>query len=218
MSGAPPTGAAHTTGRENQLDDTIARNYPLSIRVGSRDITIREMRPADKAGVLAFARSLPEHDLLFLRRDITQEPAVDAWLQEIAEGVISTVLAFNGSTVVGYGTIHRETLRWKAHVAELRVMVAESMRGKGLGRILTQESFAIALGLGIEKMIAQMTLDQKGAIATFEGLGFRPEALLRDHVRDRDGNKHDLLVLSHEVARFEAQMAAFGMAEAFGGL
>jgi RimJ/RimL family protein N-acetyltransferase len=82
--------------------------------------------------------------------------------------------------------------------------------------LLTQEAFANALGLGIEKMVAQMTLDQKGAIATFEGLGFRPEALLRDHVKDREGRTHDLLVLSHDVARFEAQRAAYGVADALG--
>ena len=87
------------------------------------------------------------------------------------------------------------------------------MRGKGLGR-LTQEAFALALELGIEKMVAQMTVDQKGAIAVFEGMGFRPEALLRDHVKDRERKKHDLLVLSHDVARFQSQMDAYGVGEA----
>ena len=80
--------------------------------------------------------------------------------------------------------------------------------------LLTQEAFALALELGIEKMVAQMTVDQKGAIAVFEGMGFRPEALLRDHVKDREGKKHDLLVLSHDVARFESQMDAYGVSEA----
>jgi L-amino acid N-acyltransferase YncA len=174
------------------------------------------MAAADKAGILAFARALPEHDLLFLRRDITEEAAVDDWVAEVASGEITTVLALLGSEVVGYGTINRNHLRWSAHVAELRVLVAESMRGKGLGRILTQEAFAIALESGIEKIVAQMTLDQKGAISTFEGIGFRPEALLRDQVKDRHGNKHDLLVLTHEVARFEAQRRAYGVSEAFG--
>jgi L-amino acid N-acyltransferase YncA len=174
------------------------------------------MNAADKPGVLAFARKLPEHDLLFLRRDISQEPAVDDWIAELKSGEIVTILATEKDAVVGYATIHRSLLRWTAHVAELRVMVAESIRGVGLGRILTQEAFAIALGAGIEKMVAQMTLDQKGAIATFEGLGFRPEALLRDQVKDRQGNKHDLLVLSHEVARFESQRAAYGVAQVFG--
>jgi L-amino acid N-acyltransferase YncA len=97
------------------------------------------------------------------------------------------------------------------------VLVSEAMRGKGLGRLLTQEAFAVALGLGIEKMIAQMTLDQKGAIAVFEGMGFHPEALLRDHVKDREGTKHDLLVLSRDVVKFMAQMDAYGVSEALTG-
>jgi hypothetical protein len=34
-----------------------------------------------------------------------------------------------------------------------------------------------------------MTVDQQAAIALFESLGFKAEALLRDHVRDVDGKK-----------------------------
>ena len=191
------------------------RTYPETRRIGGRDVTLRYMAADDKAAVLKFARSLPEHDLLFLRRDITQDAALDDWVADISDGIITTVLALADEEVVGYATINRNRLRWSAHVAELRVMISEGLRGRGLGRILTQEAFAIALESGIEKMVAQMTLDQKGAIATFEGIGFRPEALLRDHVKDREGNKHDLLMLSHEVARFEAQRAAYGVGEAF---
>jgi RimJ/RimL family protein N-acetyltransferase len=60
-----------------------------------------------------------------------------------------------------------------------------------------------------------MTLDQKGAIAVFEELGFRPEALLRDHVRDGDGVKHDITILGHDVERFHAQMEAYGLTDLF---
>ncbi len=192
------------------------RSYPTTHDLGGATVTLRLMTRDDRDGVLAFARALPEHDLLFLRRDITQPEAVDDWIAEIERGEILTFLALADGEVIGYATIHRNTLRWAAHVAELRVTVAEAWRGKGLGRLLTQEAFANALGLGIEKMLAQMTLDQKGAIATFEGLGFRPEALLRDQVKDREGKKHDLLVLSHDVARFEATRSAYGVAEALG--
>ena len=191
------------------------RKYPSKITIGGRNVTLRYMSATDKAGVLTFARALPEHDLLFLRRDITEDREVDAWIEDIDAGIVKSVLAVEGSAIVGYGTVHRNDLRWSSHVAELRVMVAESMRGKGLGRVLTQEAFAVALEEGIEKMMAQMTLDQKGAITTFEGLGFRPEALLRDHVKDRQGNLHDLLVLSHDVATFERTRAAYGVGQAF---
>ncbi len=192
------------------------RKYPETRRIDTREVTLRYMSAGDRAAMLAFARSLPEHDLLFLRRDITEEPAIDEWVRDIADGVVTTILATEGNTILGYATVHRNRLKWSAHVAELRVMISETVRGHGIGGVLTQEAFAIALAEGIEKMVAQMTLDQKGAIATFEGLGFRPEALLRDHVKDRDGNKHDLLVLSHEVASFEAQRTAYGVSQAFG--
>ena len=69
------------------------------------------------------------------------------------------------------------------------------VRGQGVGRALSQEIFALALGAGLEKLVAQMTVDQTGAIAIFEGLGFKAEALLRDHVRDKAGKKHDIVVL-----------------------
>ena len=68
---------------------------------------------------------------------------------------------------------------------------------------------------GAAKLVAYMTPDQRGAITLFEEAGFRAEALLRDHVRDRDGRKHDLVVLSHDVERVRARHAAFGLNDAF---
>jgi L-amino acid N-acyltransferase YncA len=183
--------------------------YPKTLHTGGTDITFRLMTLHDREAVLDFARALPQHDLMFLRRDISEDAGIDAWLHELEIGEATSVLAVDtDSTVVGYATVHRSLIPWSAHVAELRVLVAEKMRGKGLGRLLTQEAFNLALSEGLEKMIAQMTLDQKGAISTFESLGFRPEALLRDHVKDRNGNRHDLLILSHEVQRFQAEHAS----------
>src|SRR6266571_764496 len=106
------------------------------------------------------------------------------------------------------------TQRWSAHVGEIRVVVAADMRGEGIGRLLIQETFRIAVRLRLEKLTAQMTVDQRGAIAVFESMGFRGEALLRDHVKDRAGIKHDLVILSHDVARFQSQMEAYGAGEA----
>ena len=96
----------------------------------------------------------------------------------------------------------------------MRLVVDHKIRGKGLGRALAQECFALALGLGIEKLIAYMTVDQQGAIAVFEELGFHAEALLREHVQDRNGTRHDVVMLSHDVNKFLARMEAFGMNEA----
>ena len=81
----------------------------------------------------------------------------------------------------------------------------------GVGRALSQEMFALALEAGLEKIVAQMTVDQVGAIGVFEGLGFRAEALLREHVKDREGRRHDIVVLAHDVAEALARVQAYGL-------
>ena len=96
------------------------------------------------------------------------------------------------------------------------MLVAPAWRGKGLGRVLIQQCFTQALQLGLDKLVAQMTVDQVAAIAVFEELGFRAEALLRDHVQDRDGHKHDLALLSHDVAAVQSRLEAYGIGDALG--
>jgi L-amino acid N-acyltransferase YncA len=174
------------------------------------------MGPGDREAMLRFARALPQHDLLFLRRDICEPAGVEEWLSDIARGQVTTLLAVADDVLVGYVTLHRNTLRWSRHVAELRVAVSAESRGAGLGRALTEAAFRVALEEGIEKIVARMTPDQVGAIAVFEGLGFRPEAVLRDEVKDRDGNPHDLLVMSHRVADFQGMLDAYGVSAALG--
>ena len=190
--------------------------YPALRHVGGVDVTLSYMSSLDAEPVLEFAEKLEPHDLLFLRRDITQLDVVEDWLRDIESGDALTILAKRGGAVVGYGTIHRDSLSWSSHVAELRVLVAVDYRGKGLGRLLTQEAFRAALRSGIEKMVARMTLDQKGAISTFESLGFRPEALLKDHVKDRQGGLHDLIMMSHRVADFQRTLETYGVSDALG--
>jgi L-amino acid N-acyltransferase YncA len=191
------------------------RKYPRRITYEGGTADIRLMTPEDGPAVLAFARELPAHDLLFLPRDISQEKVLNAWLGEIARGTFVSLVATIGAEVVGCAAIVRDPLSWARHVGELRVVTSSVVRGKGVGRALIEESFALALGLGLEKLCAQMTVDQRGAIEIFEGLGFRGEALLRDQVKDPDGAKHDIVILSHDVARVQAKMEAYGMTSAF---
>jgi GNAT superfamily N-acetyltransferase len=190
------------------------RSYPLQIATEAGDIEFRMMEPADEAAVLAFARALPTHDLLFLPRNISEPKVLAAWIKEIDRGSIISLLAVKAGRVVGCGTIVRDALSWSPHVGEIRMVVSPDVRGFGVGRALSQETFALALGVGLEKLQVQMTVDQTGAIAIFEGLGFKAEALLRDHVRDSAGRKHDIVVLGHNVAQVRAQMEAYGLPDA----
>ena len=179
--------------------------------------TIRRFDPADRERVAAFAAALPEHDLLFLGRDLRHPRVIAAWLDAIAEGWIDSLVAVDatapGEPVVGTAALVRDPLGWSAHVGEVRLLVSPDRRGAGLGRDLLQGVFAIARARGLAKLSARMTPDQTGSVALFESLGFRAEALLRDEVRGRDGRAHDLAILSFDPLRDARRREAFGEGE-----
>ena len=193
------------------------RSYPRHVKTDAGDIEFRMMARSDEAAVLAFAQKLPTHDLLFLPRNISQPKVLSAWINEIERGAIVSLLAVKGGKVVGCGTVVRDPHSWSPHVGEIRNVVSPQVRGLGVGRALSQETVTLALEMGLEKLVVQMTVDQVTAIALFEGMGFRGEALLREHVRDLDGNKHDIVVLGHNVAQVQAQLEAYGVADAVEG-
>lgn len=172
---------------------------------------IRGFRIADREAMIAFAESLPDHDLLFLGRDLKHPRVIAAWLGAIAEGWIDSLLAEDDDgVIVGTAALVQDPLGWSAHVGEIRLLVAPHRRGTGVGRDLLEAILNIAGERGLAKLTAAMTPDQAGAIALFESLGFRGEALLRDQVRDRAGNPNDLAILSYDATRAAAQHRAYG--------
>lgn len=178
----------------------IAARYPrTAVLRDEHRVSLRPMTPADRGAVLAFARALPPDDLLFLASNITEEEALDDWLNRIAAGRTFTILAVDEGSVGGYVSLAHHTADWTRHLGEIRLVIAPALRGQGLGRVLATEMYSAAIGLGLRKLSAQMTPDQAGARTTFEHLGFRVEARLRDYVVDAAGTTRDLLVMTYDL-------------------
>ncbi|MFT3816090.1 MAG: GNAT family N-acetyltransferase [Rubrivivax sp.] len=192
------------------------RSYPRLIDCGGAQVEIARMGTGDRQALVALVATLSPHDLLFLRRDISHPKVLDAWMQALDAGGLASLVAWDGSRMIGCTAIFTDELSWSPHVGELRVLLDPGWRGKGLGRVLMQECFVQALELGLTKLVAQMTTDQRAAIAVFEELGFQAEALLARHVRDRDGALHDLVLLSHDVGAVRARNELLGLDDAAG--
>lgn len=176
---------------------------------------IRAFIPDDRARMLAFAQGLPEHDLMFLGRDLRHPAVVEAWVAAIGHGDIDS-LVFEADTddarrIVGSAALVRDPLGWSGHVGEVRVLVATAARGQGVGRALLSEVIRIAEEHRLAKLTARMTPDQSAAIELFESHGFRGEAMLRDHAIDRQGRLHDIAILSLDMLRLGERQSAFGL-------
>ena len=206
-NGSEPTSGGATAATSS---------YPkrVDLRQG-RSVELRLMTGAD-AGVLHdFFCGIPAEDLLFLRRDVTDARVTEQWAERVARGAIVTVLAFEGGKPVGEASLHMSSTPWSKHVGEVRVVVDRSMRQTGIGTRLTSEIFLVALQRGIAKIVAEMTIEQKAAIAVFQKLGFHVEGLLRNHVRDRAGATHDLVLMGQDTHEFAQQMQAYGFEDGF---
>ncbi len=207
-------GVLQSIGRlfGGQIADQVAAQsaepleYPATIAFDDTTLTLRFLERGDKDAVLEFAQGLPPHDLLFLRRDITDPDAVDEWMRDIEDGYRTTIIAAEGDRIVGYASVASDRLSWTRHVAELRILISPRMRGKRLGRLLTEQAFALAKERDVKKMMAQMTTDQEAAIKVFSRMGFQKEARLRNQVIDRDGGLHDLQIMSLDVEEFQAKI------------
>ena len=188
--------------------------YPRTIDCKGQDIELQVQNSLETEEVREFTASLPEKDLLFLSRDIREPRVLDAWSRSLASGEIFTIAALRQAKIVGTTAVVTDKHSWSPHVGELRILVHPEARDIGLGRQLIQESFLIGLSLGLEKLTVRMLLDQEAAINVFEEMGFRSEALFRDHVKDPTGEKHDLLIMSHDVAGVSGMMQAWGLDQA----
>jgi RimJ/RimL family protein N-acetyltransferase len=89
-------------------------------------------------------------------------------------------------------------------------------RRAGVGRALARHALIEAVRAGRRKLVVELAADQEKALAMFSSLGFTGEALLRDHIRDRDGELHDLVMLAHFVEGMWAGMGAIGLSDELG--
>ncbi len=171
---------------------------------------VRPLSPELAAPLEAFFRRVPDSDHNSFAEDVLAPGAVLGWLSETRP---RRAVAVEGNTAVGYVAL-LPLVGWSSHVGSLRVVVDPEVRGRGVGRALAQHGLLSALELGLTKIVVEVVVDSVPAIGMFESLGFEPEALLRDHVRDKNGELHDLVVLAHLVEGTWSGMATAGLEDA----
>ena len=172
---------------------------------------IRQLELRDHDAVERFVARIPEGDRTFFKEDVADRKVVAAWTEL---GATRSVAVDDGAVV---GDVALNPLPgWSSHVGEVRVIVDPDHRHRGIGRALARYAVLEALTLGLRKMVVEVVADQEATIAMFRSLGFEPEALLTDHVRDHDGGMRDLMVLAHSVDDSFASMAAVGLGDAIG--
>jgi len=172
-------------------------------------VEIAELQVKHVPALRAFLDGLPDGDVTFIKEDILDPAVAEGWACTPGRTRLSVAVG-ESDAIVGLVSV-RPLLGWSAHVGELRLVVHPKARGHGVGRRLARHALREALETGLDKIVVEVVAEQEGAIRMFSELGFRGEAVLSDHIRDRSGELRDLLVLAHSVGDEWSTMASVGV-------
>lgn len=178
----------------------MLKDYPKIAKLrDGQEIILRPMTKDDFGNLQAFFAILPIEDRLFLKEDVGDPKVIAAWIDSLDYSRVIPILAEKEGKIIGDATLHRRRFGWYQHVGDIRLVTDPHYRRKGLGLLLAREIFFLAIHLRLEMIIAEMMDTQKSAIQIFQSLGFKQEAKLKNFVKDLYGNRHDLLLMTHDV-------------------
>lgn len=170
-------------------------------------LTVRRLEADDRPAWLRFVADIPKGEERFFKEDLGDSASYERWVESPCRSIAveDGEIAGSISALPGQG--------WSSHVAELRLVVGGSFRGRGVGRQLAQHGLITALQLECTHVFVEVVAQQEALISMFRSLGFQPEAILEDFVRDAAGVHHDLMLLTHHAADNWSALAGLGLDE-----
>jgi len=166
-----------------------------TLKDGKR-VLIRELHENDLEDLMKFYSELPPEDRKYLRIDVTNKKIVHQRIKLIKTGSVFRLVALYSGEIIADGALELSCEDWRQHQGEIRVIIARPYQKKGLGTIMVRELYFLALEKKVEQVVVKMMRPQVGAQRIFRKLGFREELLIPDYVKDQEGKKQDLIIMT----------------------
>lgn len=152
-------------------------DYREQRTVGGAPVTLRTLRPEDRAIEEAFVR-----DLSPTSRYLRFHSALPALTPEMTERFLNLdypdQMALIATVPAGDGERQIAVARWARPqgeaAADLGIAVADDWQGKGLGTVLLKRLLELAAAAGIEQITANVLYENQRMRALARDLGFRP--------------------------------------------
>ena len=174
--------------------------YPKELSLkNSKSVELRLLTEDDFDKLVDFFQKLPIKDRMYLRIDVMKRENILKRFGTIDYKNMFPVIALAGEKIIAIGTMFRSQFGWMRNLGELRVVVSPEYQREGLCTILTKELFFHSLTTDMYKIQAELMENQKSAISCFERLGFKKEAVLKKHVTDIKGIRHNLIIMSLDI-------------------
>jgi GNAT superfamily N-acetyltransferase len=170
----------------------------VNLRNGQQ-VTVRILEPADEKNLLQFMKNLPARERLYFRDDVTDQTVIHGWCHDIRLDRIIPVLAVREDEIIASWSLHMREHGWTRHLANIRGIVHPNYRQFGLATIIIYELLSLAQELELERVVIELVSPQRRLLRHFQSLGFEVVSVLKDWIKDKKGQYHDLQMLSMKI-------------------
>lgn len=183
----------------------MLEDYPREVVLkDGTAVILRPLVPEDETRMREFIERIPEAERWFLREEIHESTKLHEWLQklDLKRTVPLVAVKPDDQRIIGNVRLHRRPSQCLRHVAHLRIMVDPEFRHLRLGTWMLVDTIKLAMGMGIEKLVAEFVSGiEDQARTAIQRLDFFEHAVLKDYVKDPHGNYRDLYILVKTIHR-----------------
>ncbi len=161
-----------------------------------REMCIRPLEERDEEKLLRFMKELPHDERMYFRDDVTDPDVIKKWIHDTDRSLVIPLIAEFDNEIIANWTLHLTELFWTRHLAHIRGTVSPKYRGFSISSKMVYELLSIAGDLDIERLVIELSAQQKSLLARFTEIGFKLEAVLKDWTKDQSGGYNDLNILT----------------------
>ena len=174
------------------------KGYPKEVILkDGTGVTLRPLIVGDERLLLGMFQRLSEDDLWFLNHELTGRDLIDDWVRNLDPDRVMSIVALLEGNIIANAALMMKRYGAKSHIGKVRISVDPAFREKGLGTWMLLDLVNLAMARGLRMLVMRLAQDRD--VYIFRGvrrLGFIQEALLKDHVLDREGNPHNLIIMT----------------------
>ena len=175
----------------------ILKQYPKEVILkDGTGVTLRLTREDDEQKILEMFQRFSEEDRWFLEEDVSDRKLINSRVKEINRGRFNSIVAQLENRIIALGLLKREHYGSRSHIGTIIICVDPQFRENRLGTWMLLDLINLAMEMGLEKLMMSLVRDRDAlVIRGIKSLDFFEEALFRKHVKDMDGQPHDLVVM-----------------------
>ena len=162
-------------------------------------IEIRPLLPSDEKALLGFFKNLPQPEVMFFKRRVTDPDVIKSWCENIELDSRLPLLALHEGKIIAVASLLQNKGGWKRHIGRISQSILPKYRQKGIAGKLVQELVDVARMAGLQKVEAEFIDKQEGGQKLFALLGFTHLLKLEDYVQDMQAINHDYVLMGMDL-------------------